>query len=191
MRFDPKISTLEERADLSTISMDELHKIFKTYEMRTVQENPSTKEASFKESRRTKKKKNPESKPNCSYSDDSYEDEEMGNFVRKLKKGTKKYKGMLPLKCFDCDKIGHFVNKCPMLRSKIVMKRKIPRKKINIKRETRKIKGKYSRKTSTQEKTILHPMKMMKEIVTHREFSLWLQKIRKAMKKLKWILKHN
>jgi hypothetical protein len=51
MRFDPKISTLEERADLSTISMDELHKIFKTYEMRIVQENPSTKEASFKESR--------------------------------------------------------------------------------------------------------------------------------------------
>jgi hypothetical protein len=34
MRFDPKISTLEERADLDSISMDELHGIFTTYEMR-------------------------------------------------------------------------------------------------------------------------------------------------------------
>jgi hypothetical protein len=34
MRFDPKISTLEERADIDSISMDELHGIFTTYEMR-------------------------------------------------------------------------------------------------------------------------------------------------------------
>jgi hypothetical protein len=35
MRFNPKISTLEERSDLKSISMDELHGIFTTYEMRT------------------------------------------------------------------------------------------------------------------------------------------------------------
>jgi hypothetical protein len=35
MRFDPKVSALEERADLDSISMDELHGIFTTYEMRT------------------------------------------------------------------------------------------------------------------------------------------------------------
>jgi hypothetical protein len=34
MRFDPKISTLEEREDLNSISMDELHGIFIAYEMR-------------------------------------------------------------------------------------------------------------------------------------------------------------
>jgi hypothetical protein len=39
MRFDPKISTLEERSDLKSISMDELHEIFTTYEMKTEQEN--------------------------------------------------------------------------------------------------------------------------------------------------------
>ena len=37
----------------------------------------------------------------------------MENFVRKLQKGTSKYKGKLPLKCFNCSKIGHFTNKCP------------------------------------------------------------------------------
>jgi hypothetical protein len=35
MRFDPKISSLEEREDLDSVSMDELHGIFTTYEMRT------------------------------------------------------------------------------------------------------------------------------------------------------------
>jgi hypothetical protein len=35
MRFNPKISALEERSDLNSISMDELHRIFTSYEMRT------------------------------------------------------------------------------------------------------------------------------------------------------------
>jgi hypothetical protein len=35
MRFDPKILALEERSDLNSISMDELHGIFTAYEMRT------------------------------------------------------------------------------------------------------------------------------------------------------------
>jgi hypothetical protein len=56
MRFDPKISTLEEREDLKSISMDELHGIFTTYEMRTEQENPDIKEATFKASKRSKQK---------------------------------------------------------------------------------------------------------------------------------------
>jgi hypothetical protein len=44
MRFNPKISTLEERSDLDSISMDELHGIFTAYEMRIEQENPDVKE---------------------------------------------------------------------------------------------------------------------------------------------------
>jgi hypothetical protein len=35
MRFDPKISSLEEREYIDTLSMDKLHGIFTTYEMRT------------------------------------------------------------------------------------------------------------------------------------------------------------
>jgi len=40
MIFDPKIPALEERADLDSISMDELHGNFTSYEMRTEQKNP-------------------------------------------------------------------------------------------------------------------------------------------------------
>jgi hypothetical protein len=56
MRFDPKISTLEEREYLNSITMDKLHGIFIAYEMRTEQENPDIKEASFKASKRSNKK---------------------------------------------------------------------------------------------------------------------------------------
>ena len=38
----------------------------------------------------------------------------MANFVKRLNKGTNsKYRGKLPLICFNCDGIGHFANKCP------------------------------------------------------------------------------
>ena len=46
MRFNPKISALEKRSDLNSISMDELHGIF------TEQENPDVKEATIKASKR-------------------------------------------------------------------------------------------------------------------------------------------
>jgi hypothetical protein len=57
MRFNPKISALEERSDLNSISMDKLHGIFTAYEMRIEQENPDVKEAAFKASKRSKQKK--------------------------------------------------------------------------------------------------------------------------------------
>jgi hypothetical protein len=113
MRFNPKISTLEERLDLDSISMDELHGIFTAYEMRTEQENPDVKEATFKASKRSKQKKK-EQEEYSSNSDASEDDEEVANFVKRLNKGTNgRYRGKLPLICFNCDGIGHFANKCP------------------------------------------------------------------------------
>jgi hypothetical protein len=56
MRFDLKISTIEEREDLDSIRMNELHGIFTTYEMRTEKKNPDIKEEAFKASKRSKKK---------------------------------------------------------------------------------------------------------------------------------------
>jgi hypothetical protein len=37
----------------------------------------------------------------------------MASFIMKLKKGNDKYKGMLPLKFFNCGGIGHFSSKFP------------------------------------------------------------------------------
>jgi hypothetical protein len=110
MRFNPKISTLEERAYLNSISMDELNGIFTAYEMRSEQENTDIKEASFKASKRSNKKEKEHSRS----SDISEDDEETTNFVKRLNKGTNdRYKGNIPLICFNCDGIGHFDNKCP------------------------------------------------------------------------------
>jgi hypothetical protein len=55
----------------------------------------TSREASFKAD------KNEDSEPN----------EIEQKFVRRLKKGSGKYKGKLPFKCFNCSKIGHFSNK--------------------------------------------------------------------------------
>jgi hypothetical protein len=52
MRFIPKISSLEYRSYLNLISMDDLHGIFTSYEMRTKHENLDVKEAAFKASKR-------------------------------------------------------------------------------------------------------------------------------------------
>jgi len=98
MRFDPKISSLEEITDLDMLSMNMLHGIFTYYEMRSKHENLSKKEIDFKESKMKKRNKNHESKINCSCDDDSQEDEEIEKFIIKLKRGTNKYKEEDPKK---------------------------------------------------------------------------------------------
>lgn len=51
--------------------------------------------------------------PRSSCYDDEILDEEVINFVRKLKRGISKYKGKLPLISFNYSEIGHFAAKCP------------------------------------------------------------------------------
>jgi hypothetical protein len=81
MRFNPKISALEERSNMNSISMGELHGIFTTYEMRTEKENPYVKEAVFKASKRSKQKKK-EQEEYSSINDISEDDEDMANFFK-------------------------------------------------------------------------------------------------------------
>jgi hypothetical protein len=65
--------------------------------MRIVKDKQTSREASFKAD------KNEDSEP----------DEIEAKFVKRLKKGSGKYKGKLPFKCFNCGRIVHFSNKCP------------------------------------------------------------------------------
>jgi hypothetical protein len=122
MRFDPKISSLEERVDLDSISIDELHGIFTAYEMRNKWENPDIKEVAFKASKRSKQKgKKKEHSNNNDFSKD--DEEEVANFVRRLNKGTNdRYKGKLPLICFNCDGIGHFATNVSIRKIRGMMK---------------------------------------------------------------------
>jgi hypothetical protein len=155
MIFDPKISVLEERTYLSLIIMDELHGIFIAYEMRIEEENPFTKEETFKSIKKTKKKSKQNPKSECSCNDDSKQDEEMENFVRNLQKGTGKYKGKLSLKCFNCGKIGHFANKCRYARNSDSDEEEEPKKEKKYQKGSWKNKKKvfkkniYSRKDSS------------------------------------------
>ena len=34
-------------------------------------------------------------------------------FIKKLERSSYKYKGNIPLKCFNCGRIGHYALKCP------------------------------------------------------------------------------
>ena len=89
------------------MTVDELHGIFTTYEMIRRQNEPLIEEAVFKVSKETKMSEIP-SKNHSENSDD-----EESLFIKKLKRGIDKYKGKIPLKCFNCGRIKHFASKCP------------------------------------------------------------------------------
>ena len=48
----------------------------------------------------------------------SYSDEEEAKFIRILDRGSAKYKGKLPFKCFNYGRVGHYVSKCPFKKTK-------------------------------------------------------------------------
>ena len=104
MAYNPKMSTIEDRENISSLTLDELYGILVAYELRIGWENHSKEEASFKVLKKTE-----DQKPRLQSSpQEEYYDEEEANFIKKLKKGSAKYKGKLPFKCFDHGKVGHF-----------------------------------------------------------------------------------
>jgi hypothetical protein len=96
-RFNPKVFAIEELNDLKILLIDQILGTLNSYEMRIGKDKPTSREASFKED------KNEDFEP----------DEIEEKFVRRLKKGSGKYQGKFPLKCFNCGKIAHFSYKCP------------------------------------------------------------------------------
>jgi hypothetical protein len=111
MSYDANISTLEDKPNLYNITMDELHGILIAYVMRIGKERPEKGETTFKASKVKKKQE----KVFNEYQSEIF-DEEIANFMKKLKKGTGRYKGKFPLICFNCGKIEHFASKCPYLK---------------------------------------------------------------------------
>jgi uncharacterized lipoprotein YehR (DUF1307 family) len=93
LKYDAKVSAIEETRDLTKMTMDELHGSLIAYELRTSTESDqSNNEAVFKDIKKTKEK-------------DNDLDEEIENFVRRFQKGSGIYKGKSPLKCFNCGRI--------------------------------------------------------------------------------------
>jgi hypothetical protein len=109
MMYHANISTIEYRPNLEKLTVDELHGILTAYELRKGHEKPSKGEKYFNDS---KEKKNKEQMSNEYQSDISYVEE--ANFIKKIQKRFGKYKGKLPFKCFNCGRIKHFANKCPL-----------------------------------------------------------------------------
>ena len=107
MRFNAKVSSIEEMAYLNDLKMDQLHGTLVAYEMRLGVENITSKEAALKQSRKAK-----EHKDHQDYSKYEY-NQEFTQLAKKPKCGLGKYKGKFPFMSFYCGRVGNFSSKFP------------------------------------------------------------------------------
>lgn len=102
--YTEKISSIEETYDPNKFTKEEIYGRLSAFEMKKFGKSKKKSESSFKAS-----KEDPE---------DERSTEMEANFLRKLKKGTTKYKGMLRIKCFGCGNIGHIAARYSKKRSR-------------------------------------------------------------------------
>ena len=101
-KFESKVSTVEEKQDLQSMTMTQLHGIRTAIEMR--KGGPSDmRKAAFKASGREE----------LNESGHISEGEEEANFVKNLQWGYRRFIGKLPFKCFACGRVSHYTAKYP------------------------------------------------------------------------------
>eukprot|EP00253_Pinus_taeda_P003399 PITA_03399 len=100
-KFESKVSSIEEKQNLQSITMKQLHRILTTFKMR--KGDPSDmREATFKASGREE----------LNESGLILEGEEESNFVKNLQWDSRRFKGKLPFKCFACGRVSYYAAKC-------------------------------------------------------------------------------
>eukprot|EP00253_Pinus_taeda_P033462 PITA_33462 len=100
-KFESKVFAIEEKRNLQSITMSQLHGILTTFEMR--KGGPSDMiEATFKAL----------GKGEYNESRHTSEGEEESNFVKNLQQSSGRFRGKLPFKCFACGRVGHYATKC-------------------------------------------------------------------------------
>eukprot|EP00253_Pinus_taeda_P011203 PITA_11203 len=101
-RFESKVFAIEEKENLQNLKMSQLHGILTAYEVR--KGGPSDRiVAAFKAS----------GKGEYYESGHVLEEEEESNFVINIQRGTRRFRGKLPFKCFAYGRVGHYAAKCP------------------------------------------------------------------------------
>eukprot|EP00253_Pinus_taeda_P032890 PITA_32890 len=101
-KFESKFYAIEEKQNLQSITMSQLHGILTSIETRKGGLS-NMRVAAFKAS----------GKGEYNESGHTSEGEEESNFVKNLQQGSGIFRGKLPFKCFSYGRVSHYAAKCP------------------------------------------------------------------------------